>query len=127
MLDPRDLRIYQRETGKNNELLQYARREFKDFDYVPGGVMINGRFIPIEEIEPWYMPDGPYHIVLGMTNRAKIWLRKGLDYYDKMKTRIHEIVHILYPSADETEVRGITNEIMRGSRRLVLDYKPARA
>jgi hypothetical protein len=85
----------------NEPYPEIYRSAMNTAEYTSGGVIVNGRFIPVEEVEPWYMPDGPYHIVLGMTNLTKIWLRKGLDYFKKRFVLQHEIEHVKDMAADE--------------------------
>jgi len=99
--DPRNMKIYERELG------MLFRDEILYFDYAAketSSVMVDGRFIPLEEVEPWYMPDGLYGIILGMTNGVKIWLRKGLDYFKKRFVLQHEIEHVKDMHADEDTI-----------------------
>ncbi|MBI4018388.1 MAG: hypothetical protein HY368_02165 [Candidatus Aenigmarchaeota archaeon] len=113
--DPRNTRIYERELGR-------PFREFEYVDSVPQGVVIDGRFIPVEEVEPWYLTDGLHHIILGMTNGAKIWLRKGMDYFNKRKTLLHEMLHLTDMSASEEQIRERTDAVMRGASLLRPSY-----
>ena len=50
------------------------------------------KFIPIDDL-PEYVPK----FIRGATNLSKIWLRKGMDYTERVWVLAHEITHIKHP------------------------------
>lgn len=114
MYDQRDTQIYDKELGRNIELIQYFKNEFGNVEYTPNCVRVDDKLIPVEEVEPWYLP----HRVLGMTNGLKIWLRKGLEYIGRKFVLEHEKEHVRDMLADEDTIDR------RAMARLRLAYRP---
>lgn len=85
------------------------------------------KVIPIEDL-PEYAPK----FIRGATNLSKIWLRKGMDYLERVKVLAHEISHIANPDErneykiDELSLAfvPVAHDILqRGDRKLTVGYK----
>ncbi len=83
-------------------------------EYSSSSTVVDGKVIPVEEVDAWYLPDR----VLGMTNLSKIWLKKGLGYFKKF-VLYHEEEHIRYPHERNEELIS-----KRAANRLGLAYSP---
>ncbi len=86
----------------------------KTAEYSSSSTVVNGKVIPVEEVDAWYLPDR----VLGMTNLSKIWLKKGLGYFKKF-VLYHEEEHIRDPHERNEELIS-----KRAANRLGLAYSP---
>ncbi|MFH0832361.1 MAG: hypothetical protein V1900_01400 [Candidatus Aenigmatarchaeota archaeon] len=83
--------------------------------------------IPILDM-PEYVP----RFIRGATDLSKIWLRKGMDYKERLWVLAHEIAHIFNPfERDENKIdqkayafvpaaHGI---LQRDEKRMVLNYR----
>lgn len=109
----REMSNYARELGLGavSYSLPYKSRPV---EYSSSSTVVDGKVIPVEEVDEWYLP----RFVLGMTNLARIWLRKGLGYMERF-VLYHEEEHIKDPDERNEDVIN-----KRAANRLGWAYAP---
>ncbi len=108
------LNNYARELGLEKPLSYANRYPSGRLEYSSSSVEVDGKIIPVEKVDAWYLPDR----VLGMTNLAKIWLKKGLGYMERFVLE-HEKEHIRDPHERNEDLIS-----KRAANRLGLAYSP---
>ena len=105
---------YARELGLEKPASYFPQYRSQPVEYSSSSTTVNGKLIPVEEVDEWYLP----RFVLGMTNLSKIWLKKGLGYWKKF-VLYHEEEHIRDPhERNEDIISG------RAANRLGWAYAP---
>lgn len=105
---------YAKELGLEKPASYFPQYKSKPVGYSSSSTVVDGKNIPVEEVDEWYLP----RFVLGMTNLSKIWLKKGLGYWKKF-VLYHEEEHIKDPFQRNERIID-----QRAANRLGMAYAP---